>query len=129
MSSDLRVLVVDDQPLNRRLLKDILEHLGCVVTTAQSGADALSASRVGHFDLICLDRHMPGLSGDEVAAALPSDQFVLAWSTDVANLPERFNGALSKPVSIAGAQKAIFSAKAWRAATASPVDTLIRAAA
>ncbi|HEX3363740.1 response regulator [Phenylobacterium sp.] len=118
MSGGLRVLVVDDHPVNRLVLTEILAHLGCAVTTADDGAEALYASRVDHFDLICLDRHMPGLSGDDVAAALPADQFVLAWSTDLTDLPDRFNGALSKPVSIADVQRAVLRAAAWRGAPA-----------
>jgi CheY-like chemotaxis protein len=130
MSSELRVLVVDDHPVNRLVLTEILAHLGCAVTTAQDGAEALHASRVDHFDLICLDRHMPGLSGDDVVAALPADQFVLAWSTDLADLPDRFNGTLSKPLCIAEAHTALLRAAAWRAAAQDPhAAATIRAAA
>jgi CheY-like chemotaxis protein len=129
MSSDLRVLVVDDHPVNRLVLGEIFAHLGCAVTTAHDGPEALCVSRVEHFDLICLDRHMPGLSGDQVAAALPADQFVLAWSTDLTDLPNRFNGTLSKPVSIAAALGALLRATAWRVASAThaPVETLAAA--
>lgn len=114
MSNGLRILVVDDQPVNRLVLTEIFTHLGAIVSVAENGTQALSTSSVDHFDLICLDRNMPGLSGDEVAAGLPDDQFVLAWSTDLCNLPERFNGALAKPVSIAAAQRAMSLAQAWR---------------
>jgi CheY-like chemotaxis protein len=111
----MRVLVVDDHPVNRLLLTEILTHLGCAVVTAEDGDRALGAFSPDHFDLICLDRHMPGLSGDDVAARLPADQFVLAWSTDLSDLPERFNGALSKPITLAAAQGALEKALAWRA--------------
>ena len=114
MSNDLRVLVVDDHPVNRLVLTEIFTHLGCDVSVAEDGAQALSTSRVDHFDLICLDRHMPGLSGDEVASSLPAEQFVLAWSTDLSDLPDRFNGTLSKPVSLAAAAGAILRATVWR---------------
>ncbi|WP_293370015.1 response regulator [Phenylobacterium sp.] len=114
MSSDLRVLVVDDHPVNRLVLSEIFTHLGCDVCVAEDGAQALTTSSVDHFDLICLDRHMPGLSGDEVACSLPDEQFVLAWSTDLADLPDRFNGTLSKPVSLLAVQGAILRARAWR---------------
>jgi CheY-like chemotaxis protein len=129
MSSDLRVLVVDDHPVNRLVLTEIFAHLGCAVTTVEDGAEALCVSSIDQFDLICLDRHMPGLSGDEVAASLPAEQFVLAWSTDLTDLPERFNGTLSKPVSIAAAQGALLRATAWRAAAAMHAQAARRAAA
>ena len=114
MTGDLRVLVVDDHPVNRLVLTEILNHLGCVVSTAEDGIEALAASNVDHFDLVCLDRNMPRLTGDEVVSGLPRDLFVLAWSTDVTDLPGRFNGVLAKPVSIAAATDAVARAKAWR---------------
>lgn len=114
MSNDLRILVVDDHPVNRLVLSEIFTHLGCCVSVAEDGVQALSSSSVDHFDLICLDRHMPGLSGDEVAERLPAEQFVLVWSTDLTGLPSRFNGALPKPVSIAAAQVAMDRAHDWR---------------
>jgi CheY-like chemotaxis protein len=114
MSEALRVLVVDDHPVNRLVLTEIFKHLGCDVSTAEDGDKALTSSGVDHFDLICLDRHMPGLSGDEVAVKLAADQFVLAWSTDLTDLPQRFNGSLCKPVTLAGAEAALARALAWR---------------
>lgn len=122
MPSDLRVLVVDDHPINRLVLTELLTHFGCVVCAAEDGAEALTTSSVDHFDLICLDRHMPGLSGDEVAARLPDDQFVLAWSTDLTDLPLRYNGVLSKPVSMDAVQQAVRKAEAWRRRAARPVS-------
>lgn len=118
MSIDLRVLVVDDHPINRLVLTEIFTHLGCDVCVAEDGAQALGLSSADRFDLICLDRHMPGLSGDEVAARLGADEFVLAWSTDTTDLPDRFNGVLSKPVTLAAAQTAMTRAEAWRVALA-----------
>jgi hypothetical protein len=61
---------------------------------------------------------MPGLSGDEVVAHLPAEQFVLVWSTDHYDLPDRCNGTLSKPISVASAQNALARATAWRERTA-----------
>lgn len=118
MTSGLRVLVVDDHPVNRLVLAEIFTHLGCDVSTAEDGFAALAAASTETFDLICLDRHMPGLSGDDVVSALPSGQFVLAWSTDPMDLPRRFNGVLSKPVTLAAAGRAVTQAHAWRIAQA-----------
>ena len=98
-------------------MTEVFTLLGCLVSVAEDGAQALSTSFVADFDLICLDRHMPGLSGDEVVGCLPAEQFVLAWSTDLSDLPQRFNGTLAKPISLASAQVAIACAQAWRART------------
>jgi CheY-like chemotaxis protein len=124
LSDDLRVLVVDDHPVNRLVLTEIFTQLGCTVSVAEDGAQALSTAKVDHFDLVCLDRHMPGLSGDEVLAALPAGQFVLAWSTDLSDLPERFNGTLSKPVTLDAALSAMARAERWRSSFASRMPRL-----
>jgi len=124
LSDSLRILVVDDHPVNRLVLTEIFTQLGCAVSAAEDGAQALSRSNVEHFDLICLDRHMPGLTGDEVVAKLPPGQFVLAWSTDLSSLPVRFNGTLSKPVTLAAVQGAMERAVRWRDTFASRMPRL-----
>lgn len=97
----LRVLVADDHPVNRLILAELFTQLGCEVWAVADGGGALEAAQRQIFDLICLDRHMPGLSGDEVAARLRPDQHVLAWTTDLRALPSWFDGILPKPVSLA----------------------------
>jgi len=59
----LRVLVVDDEPLARRLLEQQLTTLGFVVTLAEDGEQALSLSAAREFDLILMDIAMPTLDG------------------------------------------------------------------
>ncbi len=70
--TDLAVLVVDDNHVNRRVLCDLLERWKMRPTCAENGAAALdaleSASREGHpFSLVLLDVNMPGIDGFEVA--------------------------------------------------------------
>ena len=96
----LVVLVVDDHPVNRLILGELFTSLGCKVSTAANGEAALELAGTKVFDIVCLDRHMPGLSGDEVVERLDPDQHVLAWTTDLADLPARFNGQLAKPVTL-----------------------------
>ncbi len=67
------ILVVDDEPLNVRLLRDQLESEGYVVLSGASGAEALELSRSCAPDLILLDIMMPGMSGVEVVSVLSSD--------------------------------------------------------
>ncbi|GJD80838.1 hybrid sensor histidine kinase/response regulator [Methylobacterium gregans] len=65
------VLVVDDDPAHRVLMRAILEPLGLAVREAGTGADCLAAVAAGDgIDLIVLDIAMPGLSGWDVAATL-----------------------------------------------------------
>ena len=61
-----RVLVVDDQPPNLRLLDAILTPRGYDVQTASSGEEALKAIAESHVDLVLLDIVMPGMDGYEV---------------------------------------------------------------
>ena len=65
-----RVLIVDDQAVDRRLVADTLEPLGFDVTEASSGVEALRLVPHLHPDLILLDINMPGLNGWETARLL-----------------------------------------------------------
>ena len=69
-----RILLVDDQPQNRRLLEGMLSPYGYFISTAASGDDALAKVKAEPPDLILLDVVMPGMSGYDVARALRADQ-------------------------------------------------------
>jgi DNA-binding NtrC family response regulator len=58
-----RVLVVDDEPAQRDILRTILEAEGYAAATAGNGVQALVALREGSFDLVLTDLKMPGMSG------------------------------------------------------------------
>lgn len=82
----LRVLVVDDEPLGRERVLDLLaEETGVeVVGTASDGAQAVEAIRALQPDLVFLDVQMPHMSGLEVVqaigpAAMPATVFVTAY--------------------------------------------------
>ena len=55
------ILVVDDEPANRRLLKAILNSRGHVVYEASRGDEGLALVRSHRPHLIVLDLHMPGI--------------------------------------------------------------------
>jgi adenylate cyclase len=61
-----RILVVDDTPVNLKLLADLLVAKGYAVVTATSGVDALAKVEGEPLDLVLLDVMMPGMSGYEV---------------------------------------------------------------
>lgn len=67
---NLNVLIVDDMEINLSLAKAMLEEYSCVVTTANSGADAISKYEVGKFDLVLMDINMPDKNGDVVVQEL-----------------------------------------------------------
>jgi|GEM_PF-1361229 len=64
----LRILVVDDMPSVRSVVSRVLSHEGHVVETADRGQEALNRIAASSFDLLVLDRAMPDMSGDTVAA-------------------------------------------------------------
>jgi CheY-like chemotaxis protein len=67
-----RVLVGDDEPHVRELLRDFLAGLGHEVAKSASGAEALEAVPTFQPDVIIVDMLMPGLSGADVLHALLS---------------------------------------------------------
>ena len=69
-----RLLVVDDDPINRRLLASYLERLGHAVATANDGAAGWELLRDGDpFDVVLLDVLMPELDGYEVLERIRAD--------------------------------------------------------
>jgi CheY-like chemotaxis protein len=69
-SPRLQVLHVDDDVLNRRVVKDILQAFGHDAYQASNGVEALEQLGVRIFDAVLLDIHMPGLTGVEVLQRL-----------------------------------------------------------
>ncbi|MEM8963004.1 MAG: ATP-binding protein [Acidobacteriota bacterium] len=65
-----RILVVDDEPVNRHVLQGHIASAGHQVTVASGGEDALRLLDERFFDLVLLDVMMPGLSGYEVCRRL-----------------------------------------------------------
>lgn len=59
----ISVLVVDDHPVNRELLKLALAPTGARVVTAEDGAEACDLWTVDRFDLVVMDLHMPVMDG------------------------------------------------------------------
>ncbi len=59
----LRVLVVDDNPVNRELTKIILRPFGVIATEAPGGAEAVRLATAEPFDLILMDIRMPDVDG------------------------------------------------------------------
>lgn len=64
------ILVVDDEPANRRLLEAILKLEGYAVVQASNGTEALERVSRGGIELILLDVMMPGIDGIEVCRVL-----------------------------------------------------------
>ena len=66
----LRVLHVDDEPLDQRVVGDILMAFGHATTTARSGREALDRLAREPFDLVLMDMEAPAVSGVELVQRL-----------------------------------------------------------
>lgn len=75
-SSPIRALIVDDEPLARQRIEDLLAKVEDVeiAGTADTGPAAVEAIRSLHPDLVFLDVQMPGMSGLEVVDAIGIEQ-------------------------------------------------------
>jgi two-component system KDP operon response regulator KdpE len=102
-----RVLLVDDEPQIRRVLRITLADEGYEVTEARNGEDALELLRTDRFDLVLLDVNMPGMGGIATCSAIRavSDCAILMLTVrdsegeKIAALDAGADGYVTKPFS------------------------------
>ena len=68
-----RVLIIDDDAVNRRLAQVMFQKLGWYVETVDSGERALLHLAAHRYDLILLDISMPGMNGLDVCQHIRAD--------------------------------------------------------
>ncbi|HUW81438.1 MAG TPA: response regulator [Phycisphaerae bacterium] len=116
--SELRILLAEDNLINRKLAVEILQRRGCQVTTAANGRDVLSALAEGEYDLVLMDVQMPEMDGLSVTRELRRDPRwqdlpIIALTAHAmegdkqACLAAGMNGYLSKPINIADLEEVI----------------------
>jgi CheY-like chemotaxis protein len=130
----LKVLHVDDDPMNLRVVQEILGAFGHQAVMACSGQDALDRLAVEAFDLVLLDIHMPGITGVQVVERLRAtdgpqrDTPVIALTADVYSrrpaeyIALGFNDFVSKPILVSGLMASIKRCAAVRAAAPAPLS-------
>ncbi|WP_165767342.1 response regulator [Parendozoicomonas haliclonae] len=111
LSNDTRILAVDDNPPNLKLLKIMLEDLGVQVDTANSGYKAVEYAQQHDYDLIFMDIQMPGMNGVEACQKIRQQEQgeknipIIALTAHAMMdeksrlLEEDFDAYLTKPVS------------------------------
>lgn len=104
-----KILVIEDNDLNRTLLRDVLEYFGYEVTEAANGAEGIDRVRESPPDLILLDIQMPVMNGFTSLGILKEDpalggtKIIALTSFAMKGDRERvmaagFDGYLAKPV-------------------------------
>lgn len=116
----LRVLVAEDNAVNRRLVVALLERMGHTPTIVDNGRDAIAAVENRHFDLVLMDVQMPEMDGLEATLAIRSAESrkgrhtpIVAMTAHAMNgdreqcLNSGMDGYLAKPISHKGLAHAI----------------------
>jgi signal transduction histidine kinase/ligand-binding sensor domain-containing protein/ActR/RegA family two-component response regulator len=116
----MRLLVVDDNPINLAVARAILEAVGADITTATDGSDALELLQSVCFDVVLMDLQMPRMNGSEAIAQIragrggPATIPVIALTADViggadeALLSLGFNAVQTKPIDAGALIESIF---------------------
>ncbi len=126
-----RVLVVEDNVVNQRLVQRVLTNLGCNATVVEDGRKAIDRLAQGSadFDLILLDLQMPELDGIDALKAIRSGQagvpvqtiWIIALTADVREeqrslgIAEGLNDYLTKPLRLTELETALKKFRAHRA--------------
>jgi two-component system cell cycle response regulator DivK len=105
-----RILVVEDNPKNLKLVRDVLTHSGYEVIEAMSGEDGVRLACEESPDLILMDLQLPGIDGSEalrqIREAQGSQVPVVAVTAFAMNddrrraLQSGFDGYVEKPISV-----------------------------
>jgi CheY-like chemotaxis protein len=77
------ILLVEDEPINRRVIQAMLHRLGVLIDCANNGQQALAAVAQHHYDLVLMDCQMPDIDGFETTRRLRQQE----QQQNVARLP------------------------------------------
>ncbi len=121
LAPDAQILVVDDNAVNRKVLRSLLKQTQVQVTDAGGGAQCLELVQENHYDLIFMDHMMPEMDGIETLHHMKqmtdypcrNTPVVILTANAVSGakekyLSEGFDGFLSKPVVPAKLEQMIY---------------------
>jgi two-component system cell cycle response regulator DivK len=115
--SPLRILVVEDNPKNLKLVRDVLQFSGYEVIEATSGEDGVRLAKKERPDLILMDLQLPGIDGTEALRQIREDDgdgvpvvavtaFAMNEDRDRA-YAAGFDGYVQKPISVRNLQQQV----------------------
>ena len=114
VTKNAHLLVVDDNEMNRKVVKGLLKHSQTVIDTAQSGAQAIELVRKNVYDIIFMDHMMPEMDGIETMEFMKKEKLLPAHTVLIALTANAIKGArenylqagfhdyLAKPIDSAG---------------------------
>ena len=106
-----RILIVEDNPLNLKLVRDVLLNAGFGVIEARTGEEGVARAQDSQPDVILMDLQLPGINGTQALRLIRNNPrgadipvvaltaFAMAEDRDRALL-DGFDGYLSKPISV-----------------------------
>ena len=118
-STNPRILLVEDNPFNRRVGSVMLERFGCEVVVAEDDG-AIARYREGEFDLVLMDVQLPGMDGLEATTLIRAIQVergrdvpIVALTAEASNNTRRrcleagMDGCLKKPMAEADLRRLV----------------------
>jgi two-component system, sensor histidine kinase and response regulator len=93
-----RVLLAEDNAVNQKVARRFLERMGCEVTVAETGAEAVRACAGGSFRLVLMDVQMPVMDGYEATRQIRSLEIAPAHIPIVALTANAMSGQLERCV-------------------------------
>ena len=118
---DAHILVVDDTKMTLLVVEGLLKNTGIKIDTASSGARSIELADKNHYDLILMDRRMPGMNGTEAMqhikdAKSPSSDtpFICLTADAISGAKERYMEAgfidyLTKPIDYTALEKMLIA--------------------
>ncbi|MBO4338260.1 MAG: response regulator, partial [Lachnospiraceae bacterium] len=116
----VRALVVDDEPMNHIVAKGIFTRYGMVVSSVNSGFEAIDYIRANDVDIIFMDHMMPGMDGVEAMKRIRSvygkdrkDVPIVALTANAVStaremfLREGFDGFVAKPIELSELERVL----------------------
>ena len=110
-----RILLVDDEASLRKTIAKVLSRFDNEIEIATDGEDCLRKFREKKWDLVVTDQHMPGMSGEDVAAVIKAEApeipvILMTGVPDTVHNPQLFFALVIKPFANVELREAVSNA-------------------